>query len=274
MTRRLPCAAPVALLAMFATSDPADAATPPTLAEYEVSAFAVAIPDVGAPAAVLADVEPVVLATAFVPRRPPDRYHGDGYHHRGRGPSRASSQIHAGFLDPEGDPGFLLGIRGGTYVDRHAQIGVGLDWRTMSGRGLPVVAEAIGPGGELNVATYRINQYTSHLFPMSLYLQFSASPDLGMVPYVGASGSWQIMLVEGTDSVTGGWIDGSYDGFGWQVWGGAALRLSGRSRIATEVFLNQANLTRDLFDLTTGREIHETVSADGMGMRFGLNWGF
>ena len=58
------------------------------------------------------------------------------------------------------------------------------------------------------------------------------------------------------------------------MWGGWALPLSGRSRLVGEVFLNNADLSRDVFDEASGTNIRETVSTDGVGARFGINWGF
>ncbi len=76
------------------------------------------------------------------------------------------------------------------------------------------------------------------------------------------------------DFQTGQSFDATYDGFGWQLWGGAALPLSGRSRLVGEVFMNNADLEREVFDVVTGETIRETVSTDGVGARFGLSWGF
>ena len=113
-----------------------------------------------------------------------------------------------------------------------------------------------------------------YCFPGIAYLQLSAPGDLGVVPYFGIAGSWQVLFLEADDFQTGERFDGTYDGFGWQMWGGAALPLSGRSRLVGEVFLNQADLGRDVFDAALGQDVHETVSTDGIGARFGLSWGF
>lgn len=198
------------------------------------------------------------------------------YHERGYSRARGVSQVHAGFLDPDGsaDPGFVIGFRGGQQVDDVFQIGLGVDWRNKSGRATEVLQETIGPGGEVIQVRRDLSRYSSNLFPGIAYLQLSGPSNLGIVPYFGVAGSWQVLFLEADDFQTGQTFDATYDGFGWQMWGGAALPLSGRSKLVGEVFLNDANLSRDVFDTTTGTEIRETVSTDGVGARFGVSWGF
>jgi hypothetical protein len=186
------------------------------------------------------------------------------------------SQIHAGFLDPDGsaDAGFLAGFRGGQRIDEVFEIGLGLDWRNKSGRSFETTQETIGPGGETIVVRRDVSSYSSNLFPALLYAQLSAPSHLRLVPYVGAAASWQVLFLQADDFTTGETFDATFDGFGWQLWGGAALPLSGRSRLIGELFMNQADLNRDVFDPVTGQDIRETVSVDGVGARFGMSWGF
>ena len=49
--------------------------------------------------------------------------------------------------------------------------------------------------------------------------------------------------------------------------------MGGRTRLNGEVYVNGAELGRDVTD-NNGFEVHETVKGDGMGMRFGVAWGF
>ena len=273
MTRRVSCAALVALIVpMFAARAPAHAAVTSTASE-----FAIAPADEGAAISTAAQTSfasTVVLGSRYEssryrPRR--ERSSGRGFW-RGRG----VSQLHAGFLDPDGDadPGFVVGFRGGQQIDELIQVGLGLDWRTKSGRSTEVLQQTTGPGGEIILVRRDISRYSSNLFPTMLYLQVSGPSDLGIVPYFGVAGSWQVLFLEADDFQTGARFDATYDGFGWQLWGGAALPLSGRSRLVGEVFMNQADLGRDVFDPTLGQDIRETVSTDGVGARFGLSWGF
>ena len=69
-------------------------------------------------------------------------------------------------------------------------------------------------------------------------------------------------------------FDATYGGWGWQAWGGVSVPLSGNSRITAEVFRNQSEVGRDVDDPQTGVTYREIVNLDGVGMRFGLGWGF
>lgn len=270
------------LFSMFVTM-PALAAGVPT----GVSAFATPVATTDALAAGFAggsgfaapppDEPAYTQGTAFeaVRYRPRRARHRGEYYDEPRSRFRGVSQIHAGFLDPEGpaDPGFVVGFRGGQQIDGVLELGLGLDWRNKSGNQTLVLEESIGPGGERIVVERQLNRYSSNLFPVLAYVQVSAPSDMGLVPYFGFAGSYQALFLSAEDFETGQEFDATYDGWGWQIWGGAAIPLGGRSRFVGELFLNNAELDREIFD-GTGEERREVVSTDGIGGRFGLNWGF
>jgi len=58
------------------------------------------------------------------------------------------------------------------------------------------------------------------------------------------------VLLSATDYPSGESFDATYGGWGWQVWGGAAMPLSGRSRLFGEVFVNRGDVERDVADLS------------------------
>ena len=189
---------------------------------------------------------------------------------------RAVTQLHAGYLDPDGpaDPGFLAGLRVGQQFQDVVEVGFGADWRNKSGRSTEVLQSTTGPSGETIVVRRELSRYSSNLFPMMVYLQVSGPSHLALVPYAGVAASYQALFLSADDFQTGQSFDATYDGFGWQLWGGARLPLSGRTGLSGEVFMNQAELDRDAFDPTTGETIREIVSTDGIGARFGITWGF
>src|SRR5262249_1569650 len=97
--------------------------------------------------------------------------------------------------------------------------------------------------------------------------------DLPVVPYFGIGGGYEVLFLNAKDFQTGEKFDGTFGGWGWEAWGGAALPLSGNTRLAAEVFTNTASVERDVDD-PSGATFHEVVDLDGVGMRFGVNWGF
>ena len=226
-----------------------------------------------------------VLASAYMPatryeysryRPRRDPYDRPRYREPSYGRVRGVAQIHAGFLDPDGsaEPGFLFGFRGGQKFNDMVEVGLGLDWRTKSGRATEVLQQTTGPGGEVIQVRRDLSSFSSNLFPGLIYLQLSGPSGMGVVPYAGVAGSWQVLFLKADDFQTGASYDATFDGFGWQVWGGAAFPLGGGSKLVGEVFLNNADLNRDVFDNTSGQTIRETVSTDGVGARFGINMGF
>jgi hypothetical protein len=226
-------------------------------------------------AAGFAKAPPPYEYSRYRPRRRPvrDRYRDEDYSRRR---SEALSQLHAGFFDPEGDQnaGILFGFRGALVVDQHIQVGGQLDWihkATSEGTAGPPI---IGPGGTPITPEEEIARSSLNMFPLMAFVQITADPDLPVVPYFGAGAGYQLLFLSAENFDTGEEFDGTFDGFGWQVWGGAGIPLSRRARLNTEVFVNNAELSGDVENSLTGEEFRGVVDMDGIGMRFGLAWGF
>lgn len=214
------------------------------------------------------------IGRASIRRRPRDRWR-----ERDRGTSRygSFSQIHGGFFDPEDESstGALFGFRGGTAVDEHIQLGVGFDWSHRSDRSTAVVSQEPLPGGGTTVRRLELARSSSDLLPFMAFIQFApGGTGGGVTPYFGLGGGYEVLFVSAEDFASGLDYDATFGGWGWQAWGGLSVPLSGRSSVNVEVYSNQAEVARDVEDPIDGYELRELVNVDGMGMRFGLNWGF
>lgn len=203
------------------------------------------------------------------------------YRPRRSRPSRVSSyggstMIHAGFFDPDGAPqrGVLFGFRMGPKVDERLQLGVGLDWRHRTERYTQLLGTGTGPGGEQIDIRRELSRSTSDWVPLQMFAELNAGSDLPVIPYFGIAGGYQWLGISGDDYNTGSSFDATFGGWGWQGWGGVAYPIGPRSRLNAEVFVNGAELNRDTVDAFTGQDVRESVSMNGVGMRFGLSWGF
>ncbi len=193
----------------------------------------------------------------------------------GRPVYAAPAQVHAGFFDPEGkgDNAFVLGIRGGPLVDPHIQFGGGVDWHHKSEKSRTVSGDPYSQGGTTIFPERVLSSASSDLLPIYLFIQVSGDDSAPVVPYGGLSGGYHVLFLTADDYTTGERFDATFGGFMWEGWAGAALPLSGQSRLFGEVFVHQGDAERDVQDLF-GFEYRERVSLDGVGARFGLSWGF
>jgi hypothetical protein len=207
----------------------------------------------------------------------------ESVHYRPRSRSSArpavyggSTQLHAGFFDPDGDAerGILFGFRAGPRVDEHVQIGVGLDWRHRTQSYTELLGTTTGPGGEQIDIRRELSRSTSDWLPLQGFVELNAGTDMTVIPYFGLSGGYQWLGITGDDYADGSAFDATFGGWGWQGYGGVALPLGPRSRLNAEVFVNGSELNRDSVDAFTGENVRETINMDGIGMRFGLSWGF
>lgn len=230
-----------------------------------------------APAATLASI----LSSSWTSGPAPGtRYDGLRYRERGRRPraleSASVSQIHGGFLDPDGSErsGFLLGLRAGPQIDQNVQVGGMIDWAHKSDNQSTIISRQPGPGGSTIETRREVSRSSSDLVPIMGFIQLSTDDNMPIIPYFGAGGGYEVRWLSAKDLQTGDDFSATYGGWGWELWGGVAMPLSGRSRLTGEVFVNGAELGRDVDDPLTGDTFRETVKADGVGMRFGLAWGF
>ena len=208
------------------------------------------------------------------PRRWRDR--DDRWESRRSSNATGFSQLHAGFLDPDGNAtaSFLAGVRGGMGVDEHVQLGLGLDWVHKSERNSVLVSQVPLPGGGTSERRLELSQASSNLFPMTAYLQVQPGDVTGVMPYFGVGGGYNVLFLSADDFQSGDHFDATYGGWGWQAWGGVSVPLSGNARVSAEVFRNQSDVGRDVDDPQSGITYREIVNLDGVGMRFGLGWGF
>lgn len=239
-----------------------------------------------APLALAADsLSPSLPVTLLLVQTPaPARVEFSGVHYRPRGgggsrrqpESAGVSQLHVGWFDPDGgqDGRFDIGIRGGPMLDENLQLGLGVDWIHETEHVSSVTTSTIGPGGIPIEVKQDLARASVNMFPVMGFVQFSAPDDLSIIPYFGAGVGYQVLVLSGDDFTTGRSFEGTFSGWGWQLWGGAGLPLGGRTRLNGEVFVNGAELGRDALDEITGAQVHETVSGDGMGLRVGVAWGF
>ena len=218
-------------------------------------------------------VTPTPVVVQHVHYRP--RYRSRSFSRR-EPQSAGVSQLHAGFFDPDGDQNSRidLGIRGGPMLDENLQIGLGVDWVHKGEHISTVTTSTQGPGGVPIEVKQDIARASVNMFPIMGFIQVTAPDDFGIIPYFGAGGGYQVLVLSGDDFTTGQSFEGTFSGWGWQAWGGLGVPLGGRTRLIGEAFVNGAELARDVTDDTTGQKQHETVNADGMGLRFGVGWGF
>lgn len=185
------------------------------------------------------------------------------------------AQIHLGFFDPNkgGGSSFVAGLRGGPLVDPHVQIGGAVDWVHRTEDQTTIAGTPFIQGGQTITPERVLSRATTNLFPMNLFVQVSGDENLPIIPYGGLSGGYEVLLISADDFTTGASFDGTFGGWGWQAWLGAGIPLSGQSRLTGEIFVNQSEPEREVED-ASGVTFRERVNQDGVGMRFGLQWGF
>ena len=188
----------------------------------------------------------------------------------------AMSQLHAGFFDPDNQLGSRaeVGLRGGPMLTRNLQLGLSVDWIHKTTHLSNVDSTAAGPGGVPITVRRDVGSTTMNMFPILGFLQLSAPDNLGIVPYIGGGGGYQVMILAADDFVNLQHAQTTLGGWGWQAWAGVGISVGGRIRLVGEAYKSEFQLGREQTDEVTGLPVRETVNANGVGARFGLAWGF
>lgn len=191
-----------------------------------------------------------------------------------RGPAEAHLQLHAGFIERNGDgpTSFAAGLRFGPTIGDVVQLGLGVDWYHESESEREVVGSSV-QGGRPVTTTNVLARTSADLVPLQAHIQLGGAGRVPFGLYVGAAGGYQYLMLSADDYATNTQFDATYGGWGWQAFGGVALRLSSTARLFGEVFRNTGTVERDVNDPATGLTYKEGTDTDGVGMRFGLNFG-
>lgn len=208
--------------------------------------------------------------------------HSHRYPRRGRGSrgyTRTRSyrppivtQLSTGFYNPSGPPiaNFLLSARVGPQIDPRVQLGFMIDWAHKSDRVSETFGHETVGGVNLSIEDSRLRGRTD-LVPLLAFVEVGGEESMRPIPYAGFGAGYEILSMA-ADRPDGSRFEGTFGGWGWQLWVGAALSLAGQARLKGEVFYNHTDLGRDVY--VEGRALRQTASFDGPGMRFGVSWGF
>ena len=198
-----------------------------------------------------------------------------GYDHGSTGPMDGYLQLQGGVFDPAGDVsnGAMFGARVGSNVDDKVQLGMQLDWSHRADRQTAVVGNGALPGGGTVERRRELSSVSSDLVPLMAFVQV-APTGTHQGPYIGLAGGYQALFVSAQDYATNEDFSATYDGWGWQFYGGYAYPLSGVTRLTIEAFTNSASLDRKVDDPLTGVTYREIVDAGGSGLRGGVSWSF
>jgi len=185
------------------------------------------------------------------------------------------SQIHGGIYDPSNVLGTraVMGIRGGPMITRNIQVGLGFDWMYDAENVTATSGGTITPGGTPIGVQQVVERASLHQIPLMAFAQFEGWGLLWVVPYVGAGGGYQFMVVTADNYATNQHFDATLGGWAWQSWAGAGFPMGNRVRLTAEVFLHGGDVSRTTTDTITGVTVRQTAPTEGVGARFGINWG-
>jgi len=205
--------------------------------------------------------------------RPGWRRTRDDDYNRPNNDMQGFMQLQGGVFDPRGDVsnGATFDLRVGSNFQDRVQAGVEVDWSHRSDTQTMVVGSGNLPGGGTFERQRELSSVGTDLVPVMGFIQV-APTGTHEGPYLGLAGGYQALIVNATDQ-TGADFSATYDGWGWQFYGGYAFPLSSTARLTVEGFGNQGKLGRDVNDPVNG-DYREIVDVGGAGVRGGLSWSF
>lgn len=185
------------------------------------------------------------------------------------------SQLHGGYFDASANNTnpFIVGLRAGPMVDKRLQVGIAVDWVHQTKNLANVLSKAQGPG-DITISTKQDTaRALLNLVPIMAFVQASGWGLLGIVPYIGAGGGYEALVLSADNFNTGQSFEANFGGWGYQVWAGAGMPLGQRTKLNCELFVNQAELGKTVTD-ANGVTAKQTIDMNGIGFRLGLAWGY
>jgi hypothetical protein len=185
------------------------------------------------------------------------------------------SQLHGGYFDASANNTnpFIVGLRLGPMVDKRLQVGLLLDWVHQTKNLASVLSTTQGPGSISIETKQDTARALLNLVPIMAFAQVSGFGLLYIVPYVGAAGGYEALVLSADNFINGNSFESNFGGWGYQRWAGAGLPLGGRTRLNGEVFVNEAELGKTI-TLADGTTAKQTIDLNGIGFRLGIAWGY
>jgi hypothetical protein len=185
------------------------------------------------------------------------------------------SQLHGGYFDASANNTnpFIVGLRAGPMVDKRLQVGLLLDWVHQTKNLANVLSTTQAPGSITISTKQDTARALLNLVPIMAFAQASGFGLLGIVPYIGAAGGYEVLVISADNFLNGQSFESNFGGWGYQIWAGAGLPLGSRTRLNGELFVNEAELGKTVTD-ATGATAKQTVDMNGIGFRLGLAWGY
>jgi len=185
------------------------------------------------------------------------------------------SQLHGGYFDASANNTnpFIVGMRAGPMVDRRLQVGIAIDWVHQTKNLANILSTTQGPGSITISTKQDTARALLNLVPIMAFVQASGWGLLGIVPYIGASGGYEVLVLSADNFISGQSFEANFGGWGYQVWAGAGIPLGSRTKLNGELFVNEAELGKTVTD-ASGVSAKQTVDMNGIGFRLGLAWGY
>jgi hypothetical protein len=161
-----------------------------------------------------------------------------------------------------------LGLRLGRRLVSHVQAGLLVGW-TFQRKNLEQPVNGL-PGLQPQRILARVD---GQLVPAMAYIQVDLNESRFLVPYVGIATGYEWFKLKANDYRTGETAAATYANYAWESWGGLGLRLGPDMTFDSELFYNGGSLERDVTD-SSGQSYSETVHANGVGARVGVNFLF
>jgi hypothetical protein len=161
-----------------------------------------------------------------------------------------------------------LGLRLGRRLVSHVQGGLLVGW-TFQRKNLEQPVNGL-PGLQPQRILARVD---GQLVPAMAYIQVDLNESRFLVPYVGIATGYEWFKLKANDYRTGETATATYANYAWESWGGLGLRLGPDMTFDSELFYNGGSLERDVTD-PSGQSYSETVHANGVGARVGVNFLF
>jgi len=168
--------------------------------------------------------------------------------------------------------GYLFGVHLGRMIDESLSWGLEINYFQRNYRKDVEIATEFTRGGTKPETKMRLLEFTTHIVPLLLKLNYEHPIAYGAPFYVRASagGGWEMVWNSENNYEEGIKDNRFYSGFGWQVSAGLGIAISSSGNLFFDVFYNNSRVKRNQ-NVVKNLPVWEELDISGLGVKLGVS---